>query len=223
MEAKSMACNEQDEKTEEEKDSSQTLALDKINNFLRHPDWLFDWYLLQLDRRPIATRCWTSAIAGALGALLTARTVPKKHPRKPPSIDWLQVLCFGLYGGLVGGPVSHRWNAFLQQNFHDSQNFAVLVDQLIGQPPQIMLMFVFLDLAKSAITNVPNAASLAWTKLGTALATSWRLWPLSIYVFLRLLKRRKYFTAAMTACQVAWMALLAKQHTAQPAIFSLTK
>jgi cation transporter-like permease len=66
-------------------------------------------YLIRLEKRPLLTRCLSYAVVGALGALIGARTATPKHSRKPPKVDWLEVLSFTFHGGLVAGPISHYW------------------------------------------------------------------------------------------------------------------
>jgi hypothetical protein len=66
-------------------------------------------YLIRLEKRPLLTRCLSYAVVGGLGALIGARSATPKHSRKPPKVDWLEVLSFTFYGGFVAGPFSHYW------------------------------------------------------------------------------------------------------------------
>jgi hypothetical protein len=58
----------------------------------------------------------------------------------------------------------------------------MLIDQLIAQPPQLLLMFLFLDVTKSAIRAFPGAMHRSLPNLGEAVADSWRFWPVSVYL-----------------------------------------
>jgi hypothetical protein len=58
----------------------------------------------------------------------------------------------------------------------------MLIDQLIAQPPRLLLMFLFLDVSKSAMRAFPGAMNRSLSSLGEAVADSWRFWPISLYI-----------------------------------------
>ena len=92
----------------------------------------------------------------------------------------------------------------------DSRSQVVVVDQLIAQPPQLFLLFVFIEMSRAAIASIPTALSRSTSLLGKSVVDSWRFWPISVYVLLRLLKKKKHFTGALNLCSIAWISHLAK-------------
>lgn len=73
-------------------------------------------YVNWLDASPVAARCATCAVTAVLGASWTARhrrqeaILKKRRGRKKTPVvsrDWLEILAFGLHGGLVAGPMSY--------------------------------------------------------------------------------------------------------------------
>jgi hypothetical protein len=73
-------------------------------------------------------------------------------------------------------------NEFLDENFYDSPSQAVLVDQIIAQPPQLFLMLAFIEMSRAAISSLPSAISRSSSLLGASVADSWKFWPLSVYL-----------------------------------------
>jgi hypothetical protein len=76
----------------------------------------------------------------------------------------------------------------LGENFKDlSMSQAMLVDQIIAQPPQLFLMFVVIEMSRSVmsrseIVSIPNAINRSASILGANIVDSWRLWPVSVYL-----------------------------------------
>ena len=114
------------------------------------------------------------------------------NPHKPipsgnrtPSTTKLQQLAeiaaFALYGGLVGGPLTHYWNQWLDKH-QQEQSWKVLVDQLLAQPPLLFLMHIVLDMAGAAVQELPRAWNRSLQKTGKSVVMSWRFWPLAIYL-----------------------------------------
>jgi hypothetical protein len=73
-------------------------------------------------------------------------------------------------------------DAFLEDNFYDSQSSLVLFDQVAATPLQLLIMFVFLDTARAALTALPSSLTRSWSLLGSSVSESWAVWPVSIYV-----------------------------------------
>lgn len=182
------------------------------------------------NEKPVVAKAITSSIVGALGAMVTARKYhyPTNnnarnntiHPRKlgrnekfPSSIDWLDVIAFTVHGGLVGGPISHYWNEWLRDNGPESQSMSMLFDQLMAQPPLLFIMYVFLDMTRAAVKEIPNALNRSTSTIGSTVALSWRFWPIVVYVMLRFLKKRKHYTIAMNVCSLYWISQLAQKRS----------
>lgn len=76
-------------------------------------------YMLWTDKRPLYSRCVTSAITASLGVLLAGATSSNgKRKRSFPGqnrnrgtenegIDLLEAISFAIHGGLVAGPLSY--------------------------------------------------------------------------------------------------------------------
>mmetsp|Transcript_18144 Transcript_18144/g.43879 ORF Transcript_18144/g.43879 Transcript_18144/m.43879 type:complete len:272 (+) Transcript_18144:34-849(+) len=190
-------------------------------------------YVQWLDSNPLLARCVTSALTGCVGAILTSRkpviTSNNIHRRRyhgPNSsnsnkipikmgIDWLEVLSFVLHGVLVSGPLSYRIDTFLENNFYDSQSSLVLFDQAVATPVQLFIMFAFLDSIKAALKELPESCRRSWSALGGNVSESMMVWPVSIYVLLKILKKRRHYLAAINLCSIAWVARLAKKRREQ--------
>mmetsp|Transcript_18145 Transcript_18145/g.43881 ORF Transcript_18145/g.43881 Transcript_18145/m.43881 type:complete len:277 (+) Transcript_18145:34-864(+) len=191
------------------------------------------WYVQWLDSNPLFSRCVTSGVIGCVGAILTSRkpviTSNNIHRRRyhgPNSsnsnkipikmgIDWLEVLAFGLHGALVSGPLSYRIDTFLENNFYDSQSSLVLFDQAVATPVQLFIMFAFLDSIKAVLRELPDSVARSWSALGGNVSESMMVWPVSIYVLLKILKKRRHYLAAINLCSIAWVARLAKKRREQ--------
>jgi hypothetical protein len=101
-----------------------------------------------------------------------------------------EVVAFAFYGGLVGGPLAHYWNQWLTSHHHhhrhtstvSSASWSLLIDQLIAQPPMLFLMHLVLDMTGAAVKELPLALHRSWERTGPSLVTSWRFWPVAVYV-----------------------------------------
>lgn len=78
---------------------------------------LLSRYMALLHERPLITNAITSAVVCALGATFGSYSLKngKKAARgrsarlRGSSIDWIEVISFAMYGGLIGGPMSYFW------------------------------------------------------------------------------------------------------------------
>ena len=149
-------------------------------------DILLKAYMQRLEARPILTKAITSSVVSALGAIVgNAGSSSKRTNRQAMSaLQKLSEVCaFALYGGLVGGPLAHCWNEWLDKNVKiKSTSWGLLVDQLIVQPPMLFLMHVVLDMAGAAVHELPVAWSRAMQRTGRSVVSSWRFWPAAVYI-----------------------------------------
>lgn len=105
-------------------------------------EWL-NKYNKMLDRCPLRTKMCTafvvSAFGSALGSYLSARAKEERtrSQNKPAllKINWVDVLSYAIYGGLINAPISHYWFEWLALHGPSSNTASVLVDQLAVQPP----------------------------------------------------------------------------------------
>ncbi len=73
-------------------------------------------------------------------------------------------------------------DTFLEENFYDSRSGAVLFEQIVATPPQLLLMFAVIEVSRTALASVPQALRRSWAILGSTVVDSWRVWPLSVYL-----------------------------------------
>lgn len=58
----------------------------------------------------------------------------------------------------------------------------MLVDQIIIQPPMILILYVCLDVIKAGLREVGPSIHRSLTTVGPVVVRSWRFWPLALYV-----------------------------------------
>ena len=155
-------------------------------------------YLNFLEDQPLVGKSVTCAFVCALGAALgnvhtttTSRTTKNGAPRRTTistsKISALQrvseIGAFALYGGLVGGPLTHFWTQWLARNASSMhRSTSLLLDQLIAQPPMLFLMHLTLDMAGAALREGPQAWNRSFERTGQSLVASWRFWPAAVYI-----------------------------------------
>lgn len=177
-------------------------------------DTLLKAYMRRLERNPLLVKAITCSVVSALGALvdqLASRSSSSKRTNRQPTSS-SKILSFALYGGLVGGPMGHFWNQWLNENVNiKSTSWGLLVDQLIAQPPMLFLMHVVLDMAGAAVHELPFAWSRSIERTGRSVVSSWRFWPLAVYITMYLAKKKRHATFAMQLAGVFWMSKMARQ------------
>lgn len=188
------------------------------------PSELLNRYNKLLDRYPLRTKMITSAVVSAFGSALgsllsSSSSNNNNHNKRQKSsltrINWVDVFSYAIHGGLVNAPICHYWFEWLATNGPSSNTASVLVDQLVVQPPLLVLMFVCLDVIRANIRasidqfREANVVGKALTTAGPAVVDSWRFWPFAVYFTFKYLKK-KHYTVALNLCSVAWTAYLAK-------------
>mmetsp|Transcript_10964 Transcript_10964/g.16756 ORF Transcript_10964/g.16756 Transcript_10964/m.16756 type:complete len:236 (-) Transcript_10964:91-798(-) len=190
---------------------------------LLSPSELLNRYNKLLDRYPLRTKMVTSAIVSAFGSALgsflsssNANNKQSNNQRQSSSrINWVDVFSYAIHGGLINAPICHYWFEWLATNGPSSNTSSVLVDQLVVQPPLLILMFVCLDVLRANIRasigqfREENVVGKALSAAGPAVVDSWRFWPFAVYFTFKYLKK-KHYTVALNLCSVAWTAYLAK-------------
>lgn len=185
------------------------------------PSELLHRYNKLLDRYPLRTKMITSAVVSAFGSALGSflsssnENKPSNNKRQSSRINWVDVFSYAIHGGLINAPICHYWFEWLATNGPSSNTSSVLVDQLVVQPPLLVLMFVCLDVIRANIRasigqfRKANVVGKALTAAGPAVVDSWRFWPFAVYFTFKYLKK-KHYTVALNLCSVAWTAYLAK-------------
>eukprot|EP00804_Cyclotella_cryptica_P024724 CCRYP_001704-RA/>CCRYP_001704-RA protein AED:0.42 eAED:0.40 QI:0/-1/0/1/-1/0/1/0/173 len=168
------------------------------------------------------TSAIVSAFGSALGSYLSntsSRKVDKQTGSVFSKINWTDVLSYAIHGGLINAPISHYWFEWLSVNGPSSNTASVLVDQLVVQPPLLVLMFVCLDIFRANIRATINqfrearVISNALENAGPAIVASWRFWPFAVYLTFKYLKK-KHYTVALNLCSVAWTVYLSRRSPA---------
>ena len=182
--------DEDDDASEQEEQAISSQRLD----FFQNPfDTMIQSYLDCLEDDPLVTKSVTCAVVSALGAILgnlpLSQSEAQRKKQGSSNHSGLQkiseVCAFALYGGLVGGPLTHFWTQWLERNVrkaHRSTSWSLLVDQLIAQPPMLFLMHLTLDMAGAAFREAPRAWNRSLERTGQSVVASWRFWPAAVYI-----------------------------------------
>ena len=193
-------------------------------NIPTSPSELLNAYNKILDEHPLRTKMITSAAVSAFGSALgsflsssasTRRTSSRKTESVFSRINWVDVLSYAIHGGLINAPLSHYWFEWLSANGPSSNTASVLVDQLVVQPPLLVLMFVCLDICRANIRATihqfkeARVVSNALANVGPTVVASWRFWPFAVYLTFKYLKK-KHYTVALNLCSVAWTVYLSR-------------
>ena len=182
-------------------------------------------YNRMLDKYPLRTKMATSfavsAFGSALGSYLSS-VDGKKSPKqgrpgqRAARIDWLDVLSYAIHGGLINAPISHYWFEWLSEHGPDSETNSVLVDQLVVQPPLLVLMFTCIDVIRASLKAATSqfveagVVSKALQNAAPAVVASWRFWPFVVFFSFKKLKR-KYWTVSLNLASVIWTVYLSRR------------
>jgi len=216
-----------DENSQDDSVSATATAIAATNARFQN---MIQSYLNRLEDAPLVTKSITCALVSAFGALLS---LPFHSPRirsssgihhslkNPESSSALtkasEVCAFAVYGGLVGGPLTHCWTKWLERHadiLPQSTSWNILMDQLIAQPPMLFLMHLTLDMAGAAVREAPSAWNRSLERTGQSVVASWRFWPAAVYLILYMFKKRKEkITIAMNLCGIYWMNKIARQRS----------
>lgn len=130
-------------------------------------------------------------------------------------INWIDVLSYAIHGGFINAPICHYWFEWLSVHGPSSNTASVLVDQLVVQPPLLVLMFVCLDVIRANIRTTiyqfreAHIISKSVTNALQVVPSSWRFWPFAVYLTFKYLKK-KHYTVALNLCSVAWTMYLSR-------------
>ncbi|KAI2489489.1 hypothetical protein MHU86_25106 [Fragilaria crotonensis] len=125
-------------------------------------------YMELLDKYPLTTKSCTSALLGALGAIIAGMSIERssgRRLRRVEGVRWLDVLAYAICGALQG-PLGHYWYAWWEENGPESQSNSMLVDRILVQPPMILLLYVSLDVIKAALKEIVPSFQRSMAVLG---------------------------------------------------------
>jgi len=191
--------------------------------------WLTSFYKECLQSNPVASKALAAALTGALGAALGSyqRKIPaatkyssrlggRQAISTRSGIDWLEVSSFALYGALLGGPAAHYWEDWISKHGPETANMEMAFDQLVVQPPRLLCLLIALDVTRAMLRSLPYALKEAVSEISTVTATSWKFWPIAIYLLRRLVKNRKQHKLGLNVCAVFWTMYLARRRASLP-------
>ncbi|KAK1629121.1 hypothetical protein QYE76_003436 [Lolium multiflorum] len=130
------------------------------------------WYLLSLDKHPVATKAVTSALLNMAGDLICQLVIDKA-----PKLDLKRTFMFTLLGLVLVGPTLHIWYLYLSKLVTVSGASGaisrLLLDQFIFSP-------VFIGVFMSLLVTLEGRPSLVVPKLKqewfSSLIANWQLW-----------------------------------------------
>ncbi|XP_048529372.1 protein sym-1-like [Triticum urartu] len=133
---------------------------------------LVAWYLLSLDKHPVATKAVTSAVLTLAGDLICQLVIDKV-----PELDLKRTFVFTLLGLVLVGPTLHFWYLYLSKLVTISGTSGVisrlLLDQFVFSP-------VFIGVFMSLLVTLEGKPSLVVPKLKqewfSSLIANWQLW-----------------------------------------------
>jgi len=178
-------------------------------------------YSLLEAKNPLLAKSLMGALISGLGSMIglaflgppaTTQQAKRRRGRgKASGIDWLEVATFTVYGAVVGGPIGHYWDRWMRHHGPELRTNAMLFDQIVAQPPRLLLMAVFLDMVKVSLQEIPTALQRSWNQFTPkALKRSWIFWPVVAYASSRFLSKRKHYERVMKFCALFWACQLAR-------------
>jgi hypothetical protein len=86
----------------------------------------------------------------------------------------------------------------------------MLLDQIIVQPPRILLMYVCLDALKGGLQAIGPSIANRFASLGPVVVSSWRYWPVVLYITGKMVQKRKNHVIALKLWSLLWTIYNAK-------------
>ncbi|KAL5225155.1 hypothetical protein ABZP36_011794 [Zizania latifolia] len=155
-------------------DSASTSAVTTGGGGGGAKDWrlLLAWYLLSLDKHPVATKAVTSAVLTLAGDLICQLAVDRV-----PELDLKRTFVFTFLGLVLVGPTLHVWYLYLSKlvtiNGASGAVARLLLDQFIFSP-------VFIGVFMSLLVTLEGKPSLVVPKLKqewfSSVIANWQLW-----------------------------------------------
>ncbi|CAO2140734.1 unnamed protein product [Urochloa humidicola] len=137
-------------------------------------DWRFflAWYLMSLDKNPIATKAVTSAVLTLAGDLICQLVIDRV-----PELDLRRTFVFTFLGLALVGPTLHVWYLYLSKLVTISGASGaiarLMLDQFIFSP-------IFIGVFMSLLVTLEGKPSLVVPKLKqewlSSVLANWQLW-----------------------------------------------
>ncbi|GIL73673.1 hypothetical protein Vretifemale_3805, partial [Volvox reticuliferus] len=137
-------------------------------------------YIEELNKRPLRTKCVTSACVAALSDVVAQLIISGSYKSVKRT---LAVACFG---AIYTGPSAHYWQKFMERLFSGKKDLTtvlqkVLVDQLTYGPVCNVLFMSFATLVLEGKPFSFLLQKIAKDYPGVQL-NGWRLWPLAALI-----------------------------------------
>jgi peroxisomal membrane protein 2 len=130
------------------------------------------WYLMSLDKNPIATKAVTSAVLTLAGDLICQLVIDRV-----PELDLRRTFVFTFLGLALVGPTLHVWYLYLSKLVTISGASGaiarLILDQFIFSP-------IFIGIFMSLLVTLEGKSSLVVPKLKqewlSSVLANWQLW-----------------------------------------------
>ncbi len=144
-------------------------------------------YLRMLDKRPLATKSFTSGFLFSLGDVLTQVLFDRPAKKGTWKFESQRSVNMFIVGSMFAGPVLHRWYGFVLPRLVNAQpnptraqfvfntGKGILLDQTIFAT-FFLTNFIFLNDALSGKSFQESADNLKELIMPTML-TNWKIWP----------------------------------------------
>eukprot|EP01023_Acetabularia_acetabulum_P009563 TRINITY_DN14317_c0_g1_i2.p2 TRINITY_DN14317_c0_g1~~TRINITY_DN14317_c0_g1_i2.p2 ORF type:complete len:232 (+),score=14.51 TRINITY_DN14317_c0_g1_i2:643-1338(+) len=138
---------------------------------------IWESYLIQLNKRPLFTKCVTSFVGFCLG------DVAAQVLSDATNYDFMRSVRMALYGGVIAGPLAHYWFNLLDKVVLPSRPFSLaaiitkaMLDQLVQAPIGISIFYAYQETMQGRINKVGDVIK---NKLLPTLFLTWKFWPLA--------------------------------------------
>ncbi|KAI9011295.1 hypothetical protein BC832DRAFT_529522 [Gaertneriomyces semiglobifer] len=135
-------------------------------------------YLELLEERPLVTKAVTAGVIGAAGDVLAQRITKPEH--QAFVWDKQRTVRLGLYGLLVGAPLTHGWYKVLDKRLGAGMDMAtsakkVAADQIFAAAPFTCMFFACNSYMEGLSTK--DVKERIERNLWPTLKANWAVWP----------------------------------------------
>ncbi|KAG2446540.1 hypothetical protein HYH02_008527 [Chlamydomonas schloesseri] len=168
-------------------------------------------YIQELHRRPLRTKCITSACVAGLSDVIAQFITQGSYK------NWKRTLAVAAFGAAYTGPSAHFWQKFMEWLFSGKVDIGtvllkVVVDQLSYGPVCNVLFMAFATLVLEGRSLVELRSKIRKDYPSVQLY-GWRLWPLAALINYRFvpLQFRVLFINLVALCWTTFLLLRAKR------------
>ncbi|KND00844.1 uncharacterized protein SPPG_03948 [Spizellomyces punctatus DAOM BR117] len=142
-------------------------------------------YLQLLEEKPLITKSLSAGAIGVAGDIIAQRIdSPSEHKKWDPK----RTLRLGVYGMLIGAPLTHGWYKILDRRIGGGMDMAtslkkVAMDQLLAAAPFTALFFVCNSYMEGCTR--PQIQERLQSNLWPTLKANWAVWPAALAINFR--------------------------------------